>query len=235
LLPAGIIIKIPIVLRILIFSGLLLSFAGYSQRVYRGIVVDSVSMKNIPDVHVSLKNSSRGIFTDPDGSFQIVARPTDTLIFTSLGYTPLLLPLLFQEDVMMVLMKENVQMLANIVVRSTRLYPNKIIDQTKAEPKRMDAFDAVMSPIDYFFWREERDRRRLSKYIRENNRTQTYRQVIADPDVKKILMDSYSLTEEKYFRLIVLFNQRNPAVHYFTDPDEIMEALHKFMHLFSAD
>ncbi|MBX2970731.1 MAG: carboxypeptidase-like regulatory domain-containing protein [Cyclobacteriaceae bacterium] len=216
-------------LRVLIFSGLLISFAGYSQRLYRGIVVDSVSMKNIPDVHVSIKNTSRGIFADPDGSFQIVARPTDTLIFTSLGYTSVLLPLLFQEDVMMVLMKENVQMLANIVVRSTRLYPNKVIDQTKSEPKRMDAFDAVMSPIDYFFWREERDRRKLSKYIRENNRTQTYRQVVLDPDVTKIMMDTYKIPEEKYFALLARFNQQRTDVHYYTDPDAIMEELHNFI------
>lgn len=217
------------VLRILLFSGLLISFAGYSQRLYRGIVVDSVSMKNIPDVHISIKNTSRGIFADPDGSFQIAARPTDTLIFTSLGYTPVLLPLLFQEDVMMVLMKENVQMLANIVVRSTRLYPNKVIDQTKAEPKRMDAFDAVMSPIDYFFWREERDRRKLSKYIRENNRTQTYRQVVLDPDVTRIMLDTYKITEEKYFALLARFNQQRTDVHYYTDPDAIMEELHAFI------
>jgi hypothetical protein len=217
------------VLRILIFSGLLISFAGYSQRLYRGIVVDSVSMKNIPDVHVSIKNTSRGIFADPDGSFQIVARPTDTLIFTSLGYTPLLLPLLFQEDVMMVLMKENVQMLANIVVRSTRLYPNKVMDQTKADPKKMDAFDAVMSPIDYFFWREERDRRKLAKYIRENNRTQTYRQVVLDPDVTKIMMETYKISEDKYYALLSQFNERNVHVHYFTDPDAIMEELHTFI------
>lgn len=216
-------------LRILIFSGLLISFAGYSQRLYRGIVVDSVSMKNIPDVHVSIKNTSRGIFADPDGSFQIVARATDTLIFTSLGYTPVLLPLLFQEDVMMVLMKENVQMLANIVVRSTRLYPNKVMDQTKAEPKKMDAFDAVMSPIDYFFWREERDRRKLAKYIRENNRTQTYRQVVLDPDVTKIMMETYKISEDKYYALLSQFNERNVHVHYFTDPDAIMEELHTFI------
>lgn len=188
-----------------------------------------MSMKNIPDVHVSIKNTSRGIFADPDGSFQIVACPTDTLIFTSLGYTPLLLPLLFQEDVMMVLMKENVQMLANIVVRSTRLYPNKVIDQTKAEPKKMDAFDAVMSPIDYFFWREERDRRKLAKYIRENNRTQTYRQVVLDPDVTKIMMETYKISEDKYYALLSQFNERNVHVHYFTDPDAIMEELHTFI------
>ncbi|MBX2965763.1 MAG: hypothetical protein KF845_06435 [Cyclobacteriaceae bacterium] len=206
------------------------SFAeGFSQRLYKGIVVDSISMKNIPDVHITVKNSSRGVFASTDGSFQIYARATDTLIFTSLGYIPLLLPLLFEEEVIMILMKENVHMLPNITINATRLYPNKVINQTKAEPKKMDAIEAVMSPIDYFFWREERDRRRLAKYIRENNRTQTYRQVVLDPDVTKIMTDTYNITEEKYFALLARFNQRRADVHYYTDPDAIMEELHNFI------
>ncbi|MBX2957879.1 MAG: carboxypeptidase-like regulatory domain-containing protein [Cyclobacteriaceae bacterium] len=200
----------------------------FAQKVYRGIVVDSVTLKNLPDVHIAIKNSATGIVTQADGSFRIAARPIDTLIFTSLGYKPLILPLLFEEDAIMIMLKENVQMLANITVKATRLYPNKIEDRTREEPKRMDPLQAVISPIDYFFWREERDRRKLAKYVRENNRTQTYRQVIADPDVKKIMMDTYSINDEKYYDLIVRFNQENGALHYATDADEIMEALYEF-------
>lgn len=199
-----------------------------AQKVYRGIVVDSVTLKNLPDVHIAVKNSAIGIVTQTDGSFRITARPIDTLIFTSLGYKPLILPLLFEEDAIMIMLKENVQMLANIIVKATRLYPNKIEDRTREEPKRMDPLQAFTSPIDYFFWREERDRRKLAKYVRENNRTQTYRQVIADPDVKKIIMDAYAINEEKYYELIVRFNQQNGALHYATDPDEIMEVLYGF-------
>jgi len=201
---------------------------GLAQKVYRGIVVDSVSLINLPDVHIAIKNSSIGIVTKADGSFRISARPIDTLIFTSLGYKPLILPLLFEEDAIMIMLKENVQMLANITVKATRLYPNKIEERTREEPRRMDPLQAVMSPIDYFFWREERDRRKLAKYVRENNRTQTYRQVITDPDVKKIMIDTYAITEEKYFDLIVRFNQQNSALQYATDADEIMEALYAF-------
>lgn len=202
---------------------------SFGQRLYRGIVVDSLSMKNIPDVHIAIKNSSKGFVTQEDGTFEILARPVDTLIFTCLGYTTLALPLLFEEDVLMVLLKENVQMLANITIRSTRLYPNKVIDQTKAEPRRMDALEAVMSPIDYFFWREERDRRKLAKFIRENNRTQTYRQVVTDPDVTRIMVETYRISEEKYYALLAQFNERRVHVHYYTDPDAIMEELHTFI------
>ena len=200
-----------------------------AQKVYRGIVVDSATMKNIPDVHIAIKNSPRGIAATQDGSFQLSARPTDTLIFTSLGYKPLVLPLLFEEDAIMVLMKENVQLLANITVKATRLYPNKIEDRTREEPKRMDPLQAVISPIDYFFWREERDRRKLAKYVRENNRTQTYRQVITDPDVARIMKETYNLSDEKWYALVVKFNETRIEVRYYTDPDAIMEELHTFI------
>lgn len=200
---------------------------GFAQKPYHGIVVDSVSLQNIPDVHVSIKNSGMGVVSNSMGNFIIYAKPSDTLLFTALGYKPVALPLLFEEDAIMVLMKENVQLLPGIVVTSTRLYPNKIEDRTRESPKTMDPLSALISPFDYF-WREERDRRKLAKLVEENNRTQTFRQVITDPDVMKIMMNTYAITEEKYYWLVAQFNQKNITVHYFTDPDTIMEALHDF-------
>lgn len=205
-----------------------LSAEGNAQRQYKGIVVDSVSMKGLPDAHIVIKNTTRGVSTNASGAFVIQARPTDTLLFTALGYKSLILPLLFEEDAILIMLKENVQMLSGITIKASRLYPNKIEDRTRETPKTMDALSGILSPFDYF-WRGERDKRKLDRYVRENNRTQTYRQVMADPDVKKIIMEAYNLSEEKYFSMIVLFNQRNPAVHYHTDPDLIMEALHEFM------
>jgi hypothetical protein len=83
------------------------------------------------------------------------------------------------------------------------------------------------SPFDYF-WKLEREKRKLTRVIEENNRTQTFRQVITDPDVKKIMMEDHHINEETYYSLIEQFNIQHPAVHYFTDPDAIMEALHGF-------
>lgn len=200
---------------------------GFSQKPYHGIVVDSVTLQNIPDAHISIKNSGKGVVSNAMGSFIIYAKPSDTLIFTSLGYKQLLVPLLFEEDAIMILLKENIQWLPDITIRSTRLYPNTIEDRTREKPRTMDSFGAIMSPFDYF-WREERDRRKLSKLVEENNRTQTYLQVITDPDIKIIMMDTYGVSEEDYYELIIRFNQNNKTVHYFTDPDKIMEALYDF-------
>jgi len=215
-------------LRHFLISVLFLLFTeGFSQRPYHGIVADSATLQNIPDVHISIKNSGKGVISNGMGSFIIYAKPSDTLLFTSLNYKPLQLPLLFEEDAIMILLKENVQLLPDLIIKSTRLYPNKIEDRTREAPKTLDAFGAIISPFDYF-WREERDKRKLSKLVEENNRTQVYRQVISDPDVKQIMMDTYSVNEDAYHGLIVRFNQSYPTVHYFTDPDKIMESLHDF-------
>jgi hypothetical protein len=198
-----------------------------AQQLYRGIVVDSLKLTNIPDVHVSVKRSGKITSTSQDGSFMIYASPTDTILFSAIGYVPLELPLLFQEPDMFVLLQEDRIWLQEVIIRSTRLYPNYIEDRTKAAPQKMSKLEAFNSPFDYFSGLE-REKRKLSKIIEENNRTQTFRQVITDPDVKEIMMKEHEVSEELYYQVIVKFNQQQSHVHYFTDPDKIMEALHSF-------
>ena len=157
----------------------------------------------------------------------IHASSIDTLIFSSVGYLTLELPLLFAENTLFVLLREDRIFLNEVIIRSTRLYPNKIEDRTKAEPRTMSKLEGFASPFDYF-WKLEREKRKLTRIVDENNRSQTYRQVITDPDVKQILMNEYDVSEVVYYEVLVQFNQRQSHVHYFTDPDAIMEALHSF-------
>lgn len=198
-----------------------------AQQLYTGIVVDSARLTNLPDVHVSVKHTGKITSTSASGSFMIYASPTDTLLFSSIGYIPLELPLFFAEDAVFVLLREDRIFLNEVIIKSTRLYPNKIEERTKTAPRTMSTLDGVFSPFDYF-WSLEREKRKLTKIVGENNRTQTYRQVITDPDVKDILMKEYDVTEETYYQTLVQFNQKQSHVHYFTDPDAIMEALHSF-------
>jgi hypothetical protein len=208
-------------------SFILVANALSAQQLYTGIVVDSARLTNLPDVHVSVKHSGKITSTSVSGSFMIYASTTDTLIFSSVGYMALELPLLFAEDALFVLMREDRIFLNEVIIKSTRLYPNKIEERSKTAPRTMNALEGIVSPFDYF-WSLEREKRKLSKIVEENNRTQTYRQVITDPDVKDILMKEYDLSEDTYYQTLVQFNQRQGHVHYFTDPDAIMEALHSF-------
>lgn len=198
-----------------------------AQSLYRGIVVDSAQLTNLGQVHVSIKNSAKGTITSSSGSFLIHAKPTDTLIFSAIGYHGLELPLMFQEDALFILLRENVLLLREITVKATRLYPNQIENQAKVAPKTLSTISAFVSPFDYF-WKLEREKRKLSRVIEENNRTQTFRQVITDPDVREIMMTTHHVDEQVYYSIIEKFNIQYPAVHYFTDPDAIMEALHGF-------
>ena len=91
----------------------------------------------------------------------------------------------------------------------------------------MSALQGVISPIDYF-WKLEREKRKLARIVEENNKAQTYVQVITDPVVKDIMMKAYSLTELVYYERLALFNQQYASISYSSDPEEIMESLHAF-------
>lgn len=205
----------------------LLSAALNAQQLYTGIVVDSTRLSNIPDAHVSVKHSGKITSTGSNGSFMIYASTVDTLVISMVGYITTEIPLFFAENTLFVMLREDRIFLNEVIIKSTRLYPNKIEDRIKPMPRKMDALDGVISPISYFSG-IEREKRKLTRVLEENNRTQTYRQVITDPDVKEILMNEYDLTDETYYQTLVQFNQQQTHVHYFTDPDAIMEALHAF-------
>ncbi len=203
------------------------SLAAIGQQPFRGIVADSSSLVNLPDVHVSIKGTGKGTTTNALGNFLLYAQPTDTLVFTCLGYLPAELPLIFQDDAVMVLLKENTRLLEAVTIQAKRLYPNAIEDRTKTEPRHMDALEGAASPLTYFS-RVEREKRKLAHIIQEFNQAQTYIQVITDPDVKTIMKETYHLTDQQYYAIIEAFNQSHVSVQYYSDPDEIMEALHLF-------
>lgn len=216
-------------MRSVVFILLFFGFFGTAsaQQLFTGIVVDSAQLTNLPYVHIAVKRTGKVSASAVDGSFMIYASKSDTLVFTAVGYISTELPLLFAEDALFVMLREDKILLNEVVIKSTRLYPNKVEDRTKTAPRTMSKLEGVFSPFDYF-WSLEREKRKLTKVVAENNRTQTYRQVITDPDVKKIMMEDHDMSEDTYYQLLVLFNQQQSHVHYFTDPDAIMEALHAF-------
>jgi len=212
---------------LILFSAFFFSLPAYSQITFRGIVIDSASFEELPGVIIHVKNSERVTISSAVGQFTISANHSDTLVITMLGYQPIELPLLYEEDVMLIRLSEQIRLLDEITIRATRLYPNEIVNRTKTAPKRVSALEGVFSPFDYF-WKLEREKRKLARIIEENNKAQTYVQVITDPVVKEIMMKAYDLTELTYYERLAIFNQKNTSISYSTDPEEIMESLHEF-------
>lgn len=232
------------------FSALLfvITFCGQTkaQNSYQGIVADSITLQNLSGVYINVKGSNKVAVSNSDGSFQITAKPTDTLMFRMVGYKSILIPLRLQEDALFVLLPEDQIMLQGVVIRSWRLYPDKVRDITLEVPRTRPLFPgqgqsprgfyiplAILtlsfSPIDYFFWKVERERRNLKKVVIEQNKSQTFRQVITNPVVKDIMMKDHRITENTYYHLLARFNIEQRAVQYYDDPDAIMIALHTFI------
>jgi hypothetical protein len=214
-------------LRLTLLLFFALTTATYAQKTYRGLVVDSVTMAALPNVHVSVKNSTAGTYTNTAGSFTLRCHAVDTLVFSSLGYASVEVPMLFEEDALFIRLREQIKMLQEITVKASRLFPNQIADRTHSAPRKMATYQAFESPFTYFS-KTEKEKRKIYRFVEEGNKTQTYVQVITDPDVKKIFMEDYELTDEGYYELLAKFNQAYRGMQYATNPDDIMEALHSY-------
>ena len=206
---------------------LTLSFSSVAQKITHGIVVDSASLTTLQGVHVKIKNSDRGTATNIKGEFFITTKPTDTLLLSRVGYLDLEVPLLFEEEDILIRLKERVRMLKEITITSTRLSPSEVVRTTRTMPRKMSTADAFSSPWDYFT-KGEKDKRKATKLINENNRIKTYVEVIHDQLLREDIMHELELSETQYFSTLAEFNKQSQGLLYSTDKNEIISSLKSF-------
>jgi hypothetical protein len=211
-----------------LFTFTILLSTGYGQTRYRGMVVDSVTVSALKDVHIKIKNSAAGATTNDHGIFSIMAIPTDTLIISRIGYVQLELPLLFEETSLFIRLSEHVHLLKEVTIQATRLQPSAITRSVRKLPTPMSREAAFFSPIDYFS-RWQREKRKLLKYIQESERTLTYLQVVSDQQTRELLMEEFSLNESQYYDLLARFNQQSGDLQYATSPEQILSSLKSFL------
>ncbi|HPH47451.1 MAG TPA: carboxypeptidase-like regulatory domain-containing protein [Chryseolinea sp.] len=180
--------------RFILFTLLLVSIGvtGYSQKTTRGIVIDSISLKSLPGIHVRIKNKPGGTTTNAQGIFILPTSVTDTLVLSFVGYYTVEIPLFFEEEDILVRMAEKVRMLNEVTITSNRILPSVIYRTTRTLPKSTFSKDqAFSSPIDYFSkWQKEK--RKLTKFINENDRIRTYVDVINDQALRESIMDEHN-------------------------------------------
>lgn len=205
-----------------------LGVSGFSQQQTRGIVIDSITLKTLPGIHVRIKNKAGGTTTNTEGVFILPTSPVDTLVLSFVGYNTVELPLLFEEEDILIRMSEKVRMLKEITITSNRILPSVIYRSARTMPKStFSASQGFSSPIDYFSkW--QREKRKLVKYIHENDRIKTYVDVINDQLLRESIMDEHELSENEYYNLLAKFNEQNRSLTYSRDPLEIAEALEAF-------
>lgn len=192
------------------------------QELIKGIVVDSASLNALPSVSIQLKNSSRGTSTDEKGNFSIRATAADTLVFTSIGYHTLELPLSTYEPGM-IRLSEKYTLLKAITIdeykRTGELYEG-MFDDRNAQ---------LQKSIPFYYSRARKDRIRLGMLKEENLRVKTYMDVVVkNPELKQSMMAKYALNEKDYYDILTAFNETHYEVMYYLTAAELTSLLNRF-------
>lgn len=206
---------------------LVLTLEVFSQKTTRVVVVDSLSFEALPAVFVRVKNSNISFLAEPTGIFILKTKPTDTLVISHIGYHETIVPLLFEEDAILVRMRPKITLLDEVVITSRRLYPNELNPRVSRTPDTRTVMGSLHQPWEYFNKREK-EKRKLVKLMQENDRIKTFMEVITDPSIKEEFMEDYSVEEVEYYNILVKFNQQKFPVIYSNDSEKIIDALHDF-------
>jgi hypothetical protein len=207
---------------IILLSLLSLSLTSQGQGKVRvsGIVVDSVSLIALPHAQVKAKRSGVGATANSSGQFTIAAPLYDTLVFTCIGYKSFEYPVLMGEEDILIRLHDFVVILPEVTTIGTRLSEKKYAERRPVVMPAPTLAEGIFSPFTYFS-KTEREKRKLVAAQTENAKIRTYVEVVNDPDLKKDMMNEFSITEVEYFALLEKFNVENRYVHYLVSEEQI--------------
>jgi hypothetical protein len=189
-----------------------------------------LTLKALQGVNVRIKHTRRGTVTNATGVFILSTSPIDTLVLSLVGYRTLELPLLFEEEDILIRLGRTHKCAERDNDPGTRLYDKEIVRTQHTQPHAMSKGEAFSSPWTYFS-RGEREKRKVVRLINENDRIRTYVEVIHDVELRESIMDAHELTEIEYYNALAKFNQQSDDVLYSTDPYLIESSLRSFFDL----
>jgi len=203
------------------------AFSGEAQKVVSGVVVDSLSLNNLGGVSIKVKNTNRGTVSDTNGIFMIPLNPTDTLIFSFLGYFTSIVPANFEDEIMFVRMHDESIVLKEFVVRDrTYLQAKYIFSPTLSTTKPLQAGRGGVNFS--YFSKAEKEKRKLVEVVKEFDQVKLYVAIVNDPTIRDEIMEKYSINEAQYYDILALFNQKNRDLMRSTDADLIIDTLYYF-------
>lgn len=215
---------------ITILSLVLLSFGSFGQSNVRisGIVVDSASLIALPYAHVTAKRSGVGVTANSSGQFNITIPIYDTLVFTSIGYRSYEYPVLMTEEDILIRLHEFVVVLPEVTTLGSRLSEKKYEERRPVVMPAPTLAEGIFSPFTYFS-KTEREKRKLVEAQLENAKIRTYVDVVNDPDLKKDMMNEFTITEAEYYQLLAKFNVEYRHVHYLVSEEQIRGILEHYI------
>lgn len=206
----------------LLAFALIVTAKAQGQELIRGIVVDSATLNALPSVNIQLKDGSRGTTSDEEGNFSILASREDTLVFTSVGYERLELPLSLYEPGL-IRLSDRYTLLEAVTIDELRQEVNPyegMFEERNAQLKRS---------IPFYFSKARKEKIKVQILKEENVRVDTYVDVVVnDPALKTRLMEKYSLSESEYYEILTAFNESHYRVMYYLTRSELISLLNKF-------
>lgn len=207
--------------QIIFLASIMPAAAVEAQEQFTGIVVDSASLTALARVNVQIKHRTTGTSTDDKGFFSIRALPTDTLIFSLVGYEPLVLPLANYEPGM-IRLSEKYTLLEAVTIdeyRRQNLYEGMFDEQNARR----------QTSIPFYFSKAKKEKIKVAALKEENILVKTYVDlVVNNPAFKASLMKKYALTEAEYYRILTSFNETHHRVMYHLTQAELLSLLNTY-------
>ena len=204
------------------------SLIGNSQKLVKGIVVDSLSLENLTGVNIKVKHSHHAGVSDASGIFVILANPHDTLTFSFVGYAKATQRVNEEDEIMFVRMRDESILLKEITIHDSPLFGDKkyIESPTLSTTKPLQASSSGVNFA--YFSKMEKEKRKLVAIISELERARAYVEIVNDPDVREKIMNNYSISESRYYELLARFNQTHPDIMYSANSALILNSLFSY-------
>lgn len=221
---------------------LISSSATCAQEMLHAMVADSATLQPMSNVNVSVKGGAQLAITDIRGHFSIIANDRDTLVFSFVGYYKKAKTMRWMKEVGIVFLTEEQKVLKPIVIDARKMLPylpklpptspwkNATQDEqtlnTPGSPT-VQTFGpgyVLSGPISRFS-KYEKERKKLKKVREENYRSKDYVSIVNAPEVKGKIMEDYAISEQKYFELLAVFNEKNRDIIYQLEETDLVALL----------
>ena len=222
---------------------IMLPFAGYCQMI-TGMVADSATMQPLPNVNVKVNKSATITSTDLRGFFSIEANANDTLVFSRVGYFTKRKQARWIKEVVVIFLTEQTQLLKSITINSDNTVPwmpkirsspyrNLTNDQRTINTPGFQGLQTFGPGVVFGgpfsrFSKPVKEKKKLDIIREENYKARTYIEVVSDTAVKNKIIRENKITEQQYFALLAIFNEKNKDIIYELGQNELISILFLF-------
>jgi hypothetical protein len=218
------------------------AFAVEGQQLITGMVADSAMMQPIMNVNVKVRNGPQITVTDFRGLFSIQANDFDTLIFSRVGYFTKQKQARIIKDVVVVFLTEQTNLLKTITIDAEHTVPwlpklkpaspyrNSTYDQRTLNTPGFQGFQTfgpgiiIGGPFSRFS-KSVKEKKKLHIVQEENYKARNYVDIVNDTTVKNKIIRENHITEDEYFKLLAIFNEKNKDIIYELESNELISIL----------